>query len=96
MDTWELLRIQHEYSRFVTIRDFVNLSTSDDVDYCINILNCVPDIDIEEAEKAILDHVGYDDETGWFSKKDTGEDWDYISLDKVLFKYIGKELYHEY
>lgn len=96
MDTWELLRIQHEYSRFATIREFVQLGTDDDVDYCMNILNCVPDIDIEEAEKAILDHVGYDDETGDFSKKEVGEDWDYTTLDKVLFKYIGRELYYEY
>lgn len=96
MDTWELLRIQHEYSTFVTIREFVNLKTSDDVNYCMNILDCVSDINIEEAEKAILDHVGYDDETGCFSKKEAGEDWDYTTLDKVLFKYIGRELYHEY
>lgn len=96
MDTWELLRVQHEYSKFVTIRETANLGTDDDVDYCMNILNSVPNINFDEAEKAILDHVGYDDETGWFSKKDAGEDWDYITLDKVLFKYIGKELYHEY
>lgn len=96
MDTRELLRVQHEYSKFVTMREFVNLGTDDDVDYCMNILNCVSNIDIAEAKIAILDHVGYDDETGWFSKKDAGEDWDYITLDKVLFKYIGRELYHEY
>lgn len=96
MDTWELLRIQHEYSRFATIREFVELGTNDDVDYCMNILNCVPDIDIKKAEKAILDHVGYDDETGDFSKKEVGKDWDYTTLDKVLFKYIGRELYYEY
>lgn len=96
MNTWELLRIQHEYSKFVTIREFVNLGTSDDVDYCMNILNCVPDINIEEAEKAILDHVGYDDDTGSFSRKESGDDWDYITLDKVLFKYVGRELYSEY
>lgn len=96
MDTWELLRIQHEYSKFATIREFVNLRTSDDVDYCMNILNYVPDINIEEAEKAILDHVGYDDDTGFFSRKEAGDDWDYITLDEVLFKYIGRELYHEY
>lgn len=94
MDTWELLRVQHEYSKFVTIREFTNLETDDDVDYCMNILECVSDIDFEEARKAILDHVGYDYETGWF-EKDAGEDWDYTTLDKVLFKYIGKELYHE-
>lgn len=96
MDTWELLRIQHEYSKFATMREFVNLDTNDDVNYCMNILNCVPDIDIEEAEKAILDHVGYDDETGWFIGKEPGDDWDYTTLDKVLFKYIGRELYYEY
>ena len=76
--------------------EIVNLGTDDDVDYCMNILDCVSDIDFEKARKAILDHVGYDDETGWFSKKDAGEDWDYTTLDKVLFKYIGRELYHEY
>lgn len=96
MNTRELLEIQHEYSKFCTIREFTNLGTGDDVDYCMNILNCVPNIDVDEAKKEILDHVGYDDKTGWFSKKDAGEDWDYITLDKVLFKYVGRELYHEY
>ena len=73
----------------------MNLGTDDDVDYCMNILSRVSNIDIEEARQAILDHVGYDDETGWFSKREAGEDWDYTTLDKVLFKYIGRELYYD-
>ena len=53
MDTWELLRVQHEYSKFVTVREMCNLGTDDDVDYCMNIINCVSDIDFEEAEKLV-------------------------------------------
>lgn len=96
METWELLRVQYEYSKFMTVREMCNLGTDDDVDYCMNILECVPNIDINKAKADILDHVGYDEETGWFSKKDAGEDWDYITLDEVLFKHIGRKLYHEY
>lgn len=95
MNVWELLRVQHEYSKFVTMRESNYLGTDEDVDYCMNILNCVPNIDIDESEKAILDHVGYDDETGWFSEREAGEDWDYTTLDEVLFECIGRELYHE-
>lgn len=94
METWTLLHIQHEYSKFVTMREFNNLETSDDVDYCMNILSCVPDIDIGVAKMEILNHVGYNEETGWF-EAEPGENWDYNTLDEVLFKCIGKELYHE-
>ena len=92
----ELLEVQHEYSKFVTIRETCNLGTSDDIDYCINILNCIPNIDFDKAKAEILELTGYDEKTGWFSKKCAGEDWDYEMLDDILMKYVGRELYREY
>lgn len=91
----QLLEVQHEYSKFVTVREMCNLGTDDDVDYCMNILHCIPNIDVDEAKKAILDHVGYDEEAGWFNNKEPGEDWDYNTLDEVIMKYVGKDLYQE-
>ena len=40
-DLYQLLEVQHEYSKFVTIRATCNLGTDDDVDYCMNIINCI-------------------------------------------------------
>lgn len=74
------------------MREFVNLYASDDWYYCMNILECVPNINISGAQKELAKLMGWNEEHGCFSDNE----WDYIMLDKVLFKYIGKELYHEY
>lgn len=92
MKTYELLKLQHEYSKFVTMRDFVNLSSDDDFEYCMNILECVPNIDLEIAKHDILTLMGFDYKSEMF----TNNDWDYIMLDEILKKHIKEDLYWEY
>ena len=92
MITWELLRIQHKYSEFCTIREFERLGSSDDWEYCMDILSAIPDININKAKKEIADLMGWNEENGCFFE---GNEWDYIMLDEILFKYVGRELYHD-
>ena len=56
---YQLLEVQHEYSKFVTVREMCNLGTDDDVDYCMNIINCIPNIDVDELRK-VCELFGYD------------------------------------
>lgn len=88
---YKLLNVQHEYSKFVTIREMCNLESSDDWDCCMNILKCITNINIKNAQKELAELMEWDDEYSCFN----GDEWDYNMLDEILMKYIGKDLYQE-
>ena len=83
---YKMLEIQHEYSTFVTMREVNSLDYDEDWEYCMNILDCIPDIDIKSAQKELATLMCWNEENGWF---DSG-DWDYIMLDEILLKYVEK------
>lgn len=84
-----LLHTQHEYSKFCTLRERIDLGSDDDFEYCIKILSCVDNIDIEPAKKEILELMEYNYDNGSYD----GYEWDYNQLDEILIKYIGIDLY---
>lgn len=95
LSEYKKLEIQHEYSTFATMREVNSLGIDEDWDYCMNILYCIPNIDIEFAKKELKNLMGWDEENGYFA----GNDWDYIMLDEILLKYIeqaGGNLYLYY
>ena len=82
--TYRLLEIQHRYSQFYTMREVNSLGFDEDWDYCMKILECVPNIDMNSAKADIAELMGWSDENGWFNN----DDWDYIMLDEILLKHI--------
>lgn len=95
LSEYRKLEIQHEYSTFVTMREVNSLDYDEDWEYCMNILSCVPDIDIEEAKRELATLMEWNEENGCF----VSGDWDYIMLDEILLKYItkaGGNLYIDY
>lgn len=70
------------------------LSSSDDFEYCMEIIDCLDEEN--DVIRKFIDEVGcllmgYDDKNQTFDNNN----WDYAMLDEILFKYIGKELYHD-
>lgn len=92
LNDYKKLEIQHEYSTFVTMREVNSLDYDEDWEYCMKILNCVPNINIDGAQKELKEMMCYDEETDCLM----GGDWTYEMLDSILLKYIreaGGDLY---